>query len=294
MSPTNGRLARLVRDVARAAGVETVLCDTRDGQLPCALRDLDPGLRVVAATSDGSTVEELENQGFEVLRLPVLGSDKYRQARHVVSMAVRTGHVATGELVACAISHRATGDPSDLVLVTEVEAASAEVALSEIAHLADGVRSGVVRAAMRAACHIARIAVRKDTGAILVLGDSEKVLDGSRPLIPNPFEHTPESSRKLGSPEAEDVLVELAKLDGAFVVRGDGLIRTAGTLLAASGADVELPQGLGSRHAAAAGVTARTAATALVVSATDGRIRVFKDGRMVMKTDADVLLPFLE
>jgi len=39
---------------------------------------------------------------------------------------------------------------------------------------------------------------------------------------------------------------------------------------------------------AAAGVTARTHATAIVVSATDGNVRVFSGGKLVMQLDPDV------
>jgi DNA integrity scanning protein DisA with diadenylate cyclase activity len=92
----------------------------------------------------------------------------------------------------------------------------------------------------------------------------------------------------LTNPDIHDALVELSKLDGAFVARGDGFIQAAGVFLAVSEIDVELPIGLGARHAAAAAATARTAATGVVVSATDGNVRVFSGGRMVLRMDPDI------
>jgi DNA integrity scanning protein DisA with diadenylate cyclase activity len=83
-------------------------------------------------------------------------------------------------------------------------------------------------------------------------------------------------------------LVELSKLDGAFVVRGDGYIQTAGTFLATPHSELDLPTGLGARHVAAASVTARTAATAVVVSATDGNVRVFSEGVLTLQIDPEV------
>jgi diadenylate cyclase len=50
----------------------------------------------------------------------------------------------------------------------------------------------------------------------------------------------------------------------------------------------ELVSGLGARHAAAAAVTMRTTATAIVVSATDGNVRAFSGGKMVLQVDPDV------
>ena len=43
------------------------------------------------------------------------------------------------------------------------------------------------------------------------------------------------------------------------------------------------------RHLAAAAVTKRTAATAIVVSATDGNVRAFSGGAMVLQLDPNVL-----
>jgi DNA integrity scanning protein DisA with diadenylate cyclase activity len=125
-------------------------------------------------------------------------------------------------------------------------------------------------------------------GAIFVLGDSVNVLKGSRQLVPNPFHGHEDSLRRLTNPDTHDVLVELSKLDGAFVVRGDGYIQTAAVFLATAGAETQLPSGLGARHIAAASVTARTAATAIVVSATDGNVRAFAGGRLVLQLDPDV------
>ena len=130
------------------------------------------------------------------------------------------------------------------------------------------------------ACKIGRAARRgRRIGTIFVLGDSLKVLEGSRQLIPNPFHGHDEAKRRLTNPDIHDALLELAKLDGAFVVRGDGLIQTAGTFLASASVEIELPPGLGARHVAAA---------AVVVSATDGHVRVFSEGRLVLQIDPDV------
>lgn len=63
---------------------------------------------------------------------------------------------------------------------------------------------------------------------------------------------------------------------------------TAGTFLASFDAKVEIPPGFGTRHLAAAAVTKRTSATAVVVSATDGNVRAFSGGKMVLQLDPDV------
>ena len=72
-------------------------------------------------------------------------------------------------------------------------------------------------------------------------------------------------------------------LDGAFVIREDGVVLAAGRYLSASEEDVKIPLGLGARHAASAGITSSTKAIALVVSQTSGAVRLFKDGNIVLE-----------
>ena len=84
------------------------------------------------------------------------------------------------------------------------------------------------------------------------------------------------------------VSVELSKLDGAFVLRGDGFIQAAGVFLTSPPAETELVSGLGTRHAAAAAVTMRTAATAIIVSATDGLVQAFSGGKLALQIDPEI------
>jgi DNA integrity scanning protein DisA with diadenylate cyclase activity len=72
-------------------------------------------------------------------------------------------------------------------------------------------------------------------------------------------------------------------LDGAFIIRDDGVILAAGRHLAPSVETSELPQGLGARHRCAAGITALTKAIAIVISESTGDIRIFSRGKLFME-----------
>jgi hypothetical protein len=121
----------------------------------------------------------------------------------------------------------------------------------------------------------------RPVGLIFVLGDSDSVLAQSRSLVLNPFRGYPESERNILDPALEETIKEFSALDGAFVVRNDGVLLSAGTQLLPSVAPAPLPKGLGTRHAAAAGITASTHAIAVAVSQSTGALAVFKSGRMV-------------
>jgi diadenylate cyclase len=122
----------------------------------------------------------------------------------------------------------------------------------------------------------------RPVGSLFILGDSENVLRQSRQLVINPFHGYPEDERNVLDPRLEETVKEFSAIDGAFLIRGDGVILSAGRYLVPQGKlDVPLPHGLGARHEAAAGITVTTAATALSVSQSTGTVSIFKGGRLI-------------
>jgi diadenylate cyclase len=285
-------LARMIGEVARSVHSDAVICGTETGELFRNLHEIGEGLRLVAATPSAETHDALSREGFDVVRLSVRVAHKYTQARFAVAAALNARKVSTGQLLVCAIGHDLCNGSGDLVLVTDVEASAGELRLSELVKLTDGIRPDTLQIMLDVASKIGRVTrTGKPLGALFMLGDSENVLERSRQLILNPFEGHEEASRTVMNPEIHEMLVELAKLDGAFVLRGDGFIRTAGTFLAAPTTEVSVPRGLGARHLTAAAITACTNATAVVVSSTDGDVRVFSRGELVLRMDPELPLP---
>ncbi|RME36449.1 MAG: hypothetical protein D6788_11575, partial [Planctomycetota bacterium] len=126
----------------------------------------------------------------------------------------------------------------------------------------------------------------KPVGTLFVVGDAEGVRPLTRQLILNPFQGYPESQRNILDPNLTETVKELATIDGAFVIRGDGVIESAGTYLKAAGqTEFELPQGLGARHQAAAAITHLTRAIGVTVSESTGTVTVFRGGLMVAELE---------
>jgi len=116
-------------------------------------------------------------------------------------------------------------------------------------------------------------------GTLFMLGDHEAVLAQSRSLILDPLHGHPASLRRLTDPDLRGTIKELAQLDGGFVVSGDGTFVAACRYFDAPAADVDMHLGLGSRHLAAAKMTAATRAVGIVVSQS-ATVRVFCHGRL--------------
>jgi DNA integrity scanning protein DisA with diadenylate cyclase activity len=122
----------------------------------------------------------------------------------------------------------------------------------------------------------------RPVGALFVVGDSDRVLAQSHQLVINPFHGYPEAERNVLDPRLEETIKEFSAIDGAFVIRGDGVLLSAGRYLAPRGKLEEpLPQGLGTRHEAAASITATTGAIALCISQSTGSVSIFKQGRLI-------------
>lgn len=128
----------------------------------------------------------------------------------------------------------------------------------------------------------------RPVGTLFILGDSDQVQAQSRQLVFNPFQGYPEEQRNILDPKLEETIKEFSAIDGAFVIRGDGVVLCAGRYLAPLVGRVEaLPQGLGARHEAAVGITATTECVAMSVSQSTGTVSVFKSGRLL----ADIQKP---
>jgi DNA integrity scanning protein DisA with diadenylate cyclase activity len=123
----------------------------------------------------------------------------------------------------------------------------------------------------------------KPVGTIFVVGDDEKVMQLSKQMVINPFKGYTEDERNLLSPSMKETLREFSAMDGAFVITGEGVVLTSGRFLNAAADETMLQRGLGSRHIAAAGITALTKALAFVISESSGDLRIFKDGKLLME-----------
>jgi diadenylate cyclase len=99
-------------------------------------------------------------------------------------------------------------------------------------------------------------------------------------LILDPLAGHPQSARHVSDPNLRGTIKELAQLDGAFVVSRDGFVLSACRYLDAITAEVELPLGLGSRHIAAANMSAVSNAVGIVVSES-AVVRLFCHGKLV-------------
>ena len=144
-----------------------------------------------------------------------------------------------------------------------------------------GYDTEVLETAIELAVEIAREGREgRRIGTLFTLGDEQAVLTKSRSLILDPLSGHPEPLRHLSDPNLRGTIKELAQLDGAFVISREGVVLAACRYLDALASNVDVPLGLGSRHLAAANMSAVTNAVGIVVSESSV-VRLFCHGKLV-------------
>jgi DNA integrity scanning protein DisA with diadenylate cyclase activity len=125
----------------------------------------------------------------------------------------------------------------------------------------------------------------KPVGTLFVVGDARKVLASSHPVGFDPVKGYNRKERNLDDSRVREGIKEIAQLDGAIVVSGEGYVEAAARYLDASAEDIQLSKGLGARHWAAAAITKKTKAVAVAVSESNGTVRIFQNGEMVLRIE---------
>jgi DNA integrity scanning protein DisA with diadenylate cyclase activity len=119
-------------------------------------------------------------------------------------------------------------------------------------------------------------------GSTFVVGDTRKVMAMSRAQNFNPFRGYSAAERDVRDRKVREQIKEIAKLDGAIIIRRDGVAVAACMYIDALGEGITLSKGLGSRHWAAAAISRQTRAIAVAVSQSSGTVRLFQNGEVVL------------
>lgn len=239
----------------------------------------------VMVAAEKSVDEDLRKQYKNLISLPHLQLTRMGRIKMAVMKSLSAHQLEQGDKIVCVTGSRGL-TTLDSVVILDLGKEFELLSSAEVPKLSTQVRSEVFEELVTIATELANQGREgKPIGAIFVLGDSEKVMDLSRQMIFNPFQGYPEEERNLLDPRLKETIKEFSALDGAFIIRDDGVVMAAGRHLNAVLEDQALPQGLGARHAAAAGITDVTNSTAFVISESTGTVRIFRSGKIFMEIE---------
>jgi diadenylate cyclase len=240
---------------------------------------------LVVVTRRFDDVAEEWPQVKTLLYAPKINLTRMGRIKIAVLMGLSAGIVSAKDRIVC-VSGLPRLHHLDSILVLDLSREFELLTTSNGANMVGSVRPEVFEGVLNLAVELANQGREgKAVGTIFTLGDHEKVLQLSRQLVINPFRGYPEEERNILDPNLRETIREFAAIDGAFVIRDDGVVMAAGRHLNAALEEGELPRGLGSRHVAAAGITAVTEAVAIAISESNGTVRIFKNGAIFMEIE---------
>lgn len=223
---------------------------------------------------DGSPIDS-------IITVRSFSKNRLSQMRSAVLIALSRGILKFDDKLCC-IAGTPNSNQFDTVVVVDI----AKEFQTVFNHHSDMLPSSVKPEVMERALAIAtELAVEgregKPVGCLFVIGDAKQLKPFTKPLVLNPFYGYKDEDRNILNPFMDETVKEFSTIDGAFIIRGDGVLESAGTLIYAPDFAYELPGGLGSRHAAAAAISQATDCISITVSASTRQVTIFRRGQML-------------
>jgi DNA integrity scanning protein DisA with diadenylate cyclase activity len=259
---------------------------TRD--IASIAEEMKKPIGVIIVTREDEELSEDIKKFAKKLDVPNVNLTRVGKIKIAVAKGIVLGFFKRGDKIVC-LSGVPKFGYADSIIVIDVGKEFEILTSDFISDVIENVRPEVFNTALNIACELAAQGrENKKIGTIFVLGDEEKVMQLSQQMIINPFLGYSEEKLNILNPELEETIKELSAIDGAFVIKENGVLVTAGRHLNAAVDSRDFPAGLGSRHIAAAGITTVTKAVAIVISESSGNVTVFKNGKLFVTIEKPV------
>ena len=257
------------------SGVDGVVLFSPSGSYYERFTGLEDGVDLIVVGTENAVGADT------FVELPIDFDDVTDRVRFGLEGCLDGGIVDDGDVLACATS--VFDGNIDTVSRVRVDANS-QTGIYDL-FTRSRADTEVIKAVLELAIELGKKGQKgKPVGALFVVGDAGKVMNKSRPLSYNPFE---KSHVHVGDPIVNVMLKEFSRLDGAFVISDSGKIVSAYRYLEPSAEGVDIPKGLGARHMAGGAITRDTNAITIVLSESDGMVRAFKGGEIILEVDPE-------
>jgi DNA integrity scanning protein DisA with diadenylate cyclase activity len=272
-------------EVAKAVKARVLFAYSGALEDPAALQAaVQSPTKLILVCRDGQDEQRAEACAAEHLTVPSFELTRMGQIKMATLIAFSQGLLRAGDVFV--FLSGLTGRSIDTLVTMRV---GEEYELFQSVgqpKLTEHIRRPVFERVLRIALELAHEGREgKPVGALFVIGDHREVEKSSQQGRINPFKGYTEKERNILDDAIRDTVKEIAKLDGAFVVKGNGVIVSACATLRPAMAGEELAQGLGTRHAAAAAITANTKSIAITLSESTGDVRVWRRGAMITEIE---------
>lgn len=284
------KLAGSVADSIGAEGILLLLDGPADWQ---RLRRLSGNQKVVVAGSTSEKLAGAVEHGLEFVHVGMPDTPVYDRLTQAVLEAVADDLLSPNSQVV-ALYAGFDADTIDSISVINLDEHLNRLTGRDLRQLETRVPLDTLKMVVDLAVEIGREGREgRPVGTLFVVGDARKVLATSHPAGFDPVRGYGRKERNLAEPRVREGIKEIAQMDGAVIVSADGTVEAACRYLDCSAADVTLSKGLGARHWAAAAVSRATNAVAVTVSESNGTVRIFQNGEVVLRIEPQLRRPMV-
>lgn len=249
------------------------------------LRKATGKLPVLLASDRPQHLIGAEEAGFDTVELNIPDSPVYERLTQAILESVADDVLTPGACVVALYSGFEVGT-IDSLSVIRLDEHLGRLTVHDLRQLETRVPIDTLKTAVDLAVAIGREGREgKPVGTMFVVGDHRKVTKQCHPLGFDPVRGYNVSERRLKDHKVRESIKEIAQLDGAFVVSSDGTVVAGCQYVSAPAGEISLTKGLGARHWAAAAISRSTAAIAITVSESNGTVRVFKGGEVMLRIE---------
>ncbi|MDO5113292.1 MAG: DNA integrity scanning protein DisA nucleotide-binding domain protein, partial [Planctomycetia bacterium] len=252
----------------------------------------DPSPFIVAA----DTAEQLnlaDELGFKTIALEMAGNPVYDRLMQAMLRAITDDYIKPGSQIV-ALYGGFESDSIDTVSLISLKEHLNRLTSTDLRSLNTTVPLETLKTIVNLAVEIGLSGREgKPVGTLFVVGDKQKVLAESRPAGFDPVRGYSRSERNIMDPRVREGIKEIAQLDGAIIISADGTVEASCRIIDSPADNITLSKGLGSRHWAAAAITRSTKAVAIAVSETNGTVRIFQNGEVMLRIEPTNRKPFI-
>lgn len=280
-----GPIVKAAVDVAKAASARVLFVYVSAVDDLAALQAaVKPPTRLILVCRDAQEELRAKDASAEVLTVPAFNLTRMGQIKMATLMAFSQQLLKAGDVFVFLAG--VIGHGIDTLVTMRVGEEYELVQSVGQPSLTERIKPAVFQKVLTLALELAQEGREgKPVGALFVIGDYREVQKYCVEGRINPFKGYTEKERNILDDSMRETVKEMAKLDGAFVIKGNGVIVSGGTTLRPALAGEELPQGLGARHSAAAAITASTKSISISLSESTGTVRVWRLGAMITEIE---------
>ncbi len=286
-------LLAVARQMTESAQSEAILLLLEGPTDWSRMKKLAGKSKIVIAANTSEDLAGAREAGFDTVHLDMPDSPIYERLTQSLLEAVADDLLTPGSSVV-ALYSGFDADTVDSLSVINLDEHLNRLTGRDLRQLETRVPLDTLKVVVDLAVEIGRDGREgKPVGTLFVVGDSRKVLASSRPAGFDPVRGYSRKERNLDDPRVREGIKEIAQMDGAIIVSPDNVVEAACRYLDCSAADITLSKGLGARHWAAAAISRATNAVAITVSQSNGTVRIFQNGEVVLRIEPYLRRPMV-